>query len=112
MEAGYHRSKIQEKNMHQETSKHTGEHPIVSINALRNLHGDPVPESIELASGIDEEKQGQLNRLREPATLGCMQRAVIDSGNLFAELTDPVRCCLGRITNAMFEVGGQCRRGT
>jgi isobutyryl-CoA mutase len=120
MDAGYHRSRIQEENMHQEMQKHTGEYPIVGVNTFRNPHGDPVPESIELACSAEEEKQGQLNRLREfharhaqeaPATLERLQQAVIDNGNVFAVLTDPVRCCLGQITSAMFEVGGQCRRG-
>jgi len=34
-----------------------------------------------------------------------------DNGNVFAVLMDPVRCFLARITSAMFEVGGQYRRG-
>jgi methylmalonyl-CoA mutase len=42
-----------------------------------------------------------------------VQQAVIDNGNVFAVLMDAaVRCCsLGQIASAMFEVGGQYRRG-
>jgi methylmalonyl-CoA mutase len=40
-----------------------------------------------------------------------LQQAVIDNGNVFAVLMDAVRvCCLGQITSALFEVGGQYRR--
>jgi methylmalonyl-CoA mutase len=36
---------------------------------------------------------------------------VIANGNAFAELMNAVRCwSLGQITNALFDVGGQCRR--
>ncbi len=120
METGYQRGKIQEESMHYEMQKHTGEYPIIGVNTFRNPHGDPVPESIELARSTDEEKQSQLKRLADfharhaaeaPATLQRLQRAVIDNGNVFAVLMDAVRVCsLGQITSALFEVGGQYRR--
>ena len=120
METGYQRSKIQEESMHYEMLKHTGEHPIIGVNAFRNPQGDPVPEHIELARSTDDEKQSQLSRLRDfharhaheaPAMLQRLQQAVIANHNVFAVLMDAVRCCsLGQITNALFEVGGQYRR--
>ena len=120
METGYQRSKIQEESMHYEMLKHTGEYPIVGVNTFRNPHGDPVPESIELARPSEEEKQSQLQRLQAfhaahaaeaPAALRRLQQAVIDNRNVFAVLMDAVRCCsLGQITSALFEVGGQYRR--
>ncbi len=120
METGYQRSKIQEESMHYEMLKHTGEHPIIGVNAFRNPQGDPVPEHIELARSTDDEKQSQLSRLRDfharhaheaPAMLQRLQQAVIANDNVFAVLMDAVRCCsLGQITNALFEVGGQYRR--
>ncbi len=120
METGYQRSKIQEESMHYEMLKHTGEYPIVGVNTFRNPHGDPVPQSIELARSTEEEKQGQLARLAAfhtqhaavaPAMLKRLQQAVMDNANVFAVLMDAVRCCsLGQITNALFEVGGQYRR--
>ena len=40
-----------------------------------------------------------------------VKEAVIEDGNVFAELMDTVRVCsLGQITNGLFEVGGQYRR--
>ena len=120
METGYQRSKIQEESMHYEMLKHTGEYPIVGVNTFRNPHGDPVPQSIELARSTEEEKRSQLQRLQDfhqrhaheaPAVLKRLQQAVIDNANVFAVLMDAVRVCsLGQITHALFEVGGQYRR--
>ena len=120
METGYQRSKIQEESMHYEMLKHTGEYPIVGVNTFRNPHGDPVPQSIELARSTEEEKRSQLQRLQDfhqrhaneaPAVLQRLQQAVIDNANVFAVLMDAVRVCsLGQITHALFEVGGQYRR--
>ncbi|TNF63757.1 MAG: methylmalonyl-CoA mutase [Burkholderiales bacterium] len=120
METGYQRSKIQEESMHYEMLKHTGEHPIIGVNTFRNPHGDPVPESIELARSTEEEKQSQLARLADfharhageaPAMLARLKQAVIDNTNVFEVLMDAVRVCsLGQITAALFEVGGQYRR--
>jgi isobutyryl-CoA mutase len=120
METGYQRSKIQEESMHYEMLKHTGEYPIIGVNTFRNPHGDPVPETIELARSTEEEKQSQLVRLNDfqtrhaaeaPAMLARLKQAVIDNTNVFEVLMDAVRVCsLGQITHALFEVGGQYRR--
>ena len=120
METGYQRGKIQEESMHYEMLKHTGEHPIIGVNTFRNPHGDPVPESIELARSTEEEKQSQLQRLHDfharhadaaPAMLQRLKDAVIADANVFDVLMDAVRVCsLGQITHALFEVGGQYRR--
>jgi len=120
METGYQRGKIQEESMHYEMLKHTGEHPIIGVNTFRNPHGDPVPEAIELARSTEDEKQSQLQRLREfhafnaaaaPAMLVRLKQAVIDNGNVFDVPMQAVRVCsLGQITSALFEVGGQYRR--
>jgi methylmalonyl-CoA mutase len=120
METGYQRGKIQDESMHYEMLKHTGEHPIVGVNTFRNPHGDPIPQTLELARSTEEEKQSQLQRLAEfharhageaPAMLQRLKQAVIENGNVFAVLMDAVRVCsLGQITGALFEVGGQYRR--
>ncbi|MFN3416046.1 MAG: fused isobutyryl-CoA mutase/GTPase IcmF [Caldimonas sp.] len=120
METGYQRSKIQEESLHYEMLKHTGELPIIGVNTFRNPHGDPIPESLELARSTEEEKQSQLRRLQDfharhaheaPAMLQRLKQAVIDNRNVFEVLMDAVRCCsLGQITHALFEVGGQYRR--
>ena len=120
MATGYQRGKIQEESMHYEMLKHTGEYPIIGVNTFRNPHGDTTPETIELARSTEEEKQSQLNRLRDfhirhaaeaPVQLKRLQQAVIDNRNVFEVLMDAVRVCsLGQITSALFEVGGQYRR--
>jgi methylmalonyl-CoA mutase len=120
METGYQRGKIQEESMHYEWLKHDGTLPIIGVNTFRNPHGDPVPETLELARSTDEEKQSQLMRLNEfhakhanasSAALAKLKQTAISGGNVFAELMDAVKVCsLGQITEALFEVGGQYRR--
>ncbi|MBX3420766.1 MAG: methylmalonyl-CoA mutase family protein [Pirellulaceae bacterium] len=120
MELGYQRGKIQEESLHYEQLKHSGEFPIIGVNTFRNPQADPVPPTIQLARSSDQEKDSQLQRLRQfqdrhahsaPAMLQRLQRAVIDNDNVFAVLMEAVRCCsLGQITQALFEVGGQYRR--
>ena len=120
METGYQRGKIQEESMYYEHLKHSGEYPIVGVNTFRNPHGDPTPQTLELARSSEAEKQSQLTRLAEfhdthqaeaAAMLERLRQAVIDNGNVFAVLMDAVRVCsLGQITHALFEVGGQYRR--
>jgi methylmalonyl-CoA mutase len=120
MELGYQRGKIQEESLHYEHLKHTGEYPIIGVNTFRNPHGDPIPQTLELARSTEEEKRSQLARLHEfqasnareaPAMLERLKQAVIRNENVFAVLMDAVRVAsLGQITNALFEVGGQYRR--
>ncbi|HSH88914.1 MAG TPA: fused isobutyryl-CoA mutase/GTPase IcmF [Ramlibacter sp.] len=120
METGYQRGRIQDESMHYEMLKHTGELPIVGVNTFRNPHGDQVQDKLELARSTEDEKQGQLQRLRDfherhalqsPVMLKRLQQAVIDNRNVFEVLMQAVRVCsLGQITNALFEVGGQYRR--
>ncbi|MBO3704260.1 MAG: methylmalonyl-CoA mutase, partial [Candidatus Accumulibacter sp.] len=119
METGYQRGKIQEESLHYEHKKHDGSFPIVGVNTFRNPKGDAQIE-IELARSTEEEKQSQLNRLRDfqgrnaaasAALLERLQQTVIEDGNVFAVLIDAVRVCsLGQITNALYDVGGQYRR--
>ena len=77
-------------------------------------------QEIELARSSDEEKQSQIQRLRDfqtrhaaqsPAMLDKLKQTVIEDGNVFAVLVDAVKCCsLGQISSALYEVGGQYRR--
>ena len=120
METGYQRGKIQEESLHYEHKKHDGSYPIVGVNTFRNPHGGSVPEKLELARSSEDEKQGQLARLRDfqsrhaaeaPAMLSRLREAVIQDENVFEVLVDAVRVCsLGQITHALFEVGGEYRR--
>jgi len=120
METGYQRGKIQEESLYYEMKKHDGSYPIVGVNTFRNPHGDVIPEKLELARSTEDEKQGQIRRLREfqrrhvteaPAMIARLKQAAIANENLFAVLMDAVRVCsLGQITQTLFEVGGQYRR--
>ncbi|HEY5862641.1 MAG TPA: methylmalonyl-CoA mutase family protein, partial [Casimicrobiaceae bacterium] len=120
METGYQRGKIQEESLHYEHLKHDGTYPIVGVNTFRNPHAETTPQKVELARSTEDEKQSQLSRLADfharnakeaPAALAKLKQAVIDNGNVFAELMNTVRVCsLGQITHALFDVGGQYRR--
>jgi len=107
--------------MYYEHKKHDGSYPIIGVNTFRNPHSDGVAPTVELIRSTDEEKQSQLKRLAEfhqrhageaPDMLARLKQAVIADENVFAVLMDAVRVCsLGQITQALFEVGGQYRRG-
>ena len=120
METGYQRGKIQEESLYYEHRKHDGSYPIVGVNTFRNPHGDRIPAKLELARSTEEEKRGQLARLRDfqsrhaaesAALLERLREAVIRDENVFEVLMEAVRACsLGQITRTLFEVGGQYRR--
>jgi isobutyryl-CoA mutase len=120
MELGYQRGKIQDESMLYEQRKHDGSLPLVGVNTFRNPKGADVPETLALTRASEEEKQGQLTRLRDfqsrhaaerPAMLARLRETALEGGNVFAVLMDAVRCCsLGEITQALFEVGGRYRR--
>jgi len=119
METGYQRGKIQEESMYYEHKKHDGSYPIIGVNTFLNPKG-MAQQEIELARSTEEEKQGQIQRLRDfqarnadqaPALLAKLKQTVIEDGNVFAVLVEAVKCCsLGQISSALYEVGGQYRR--
>ena len=121
METGYQRGRIQDESLYYEQLKHDGSLPIVGVNTFLNpAASGGEATSIPLARSTEEEKEGQIERLRAfqarhadeaPAMLDRLRRAVIRDENVFEVLMDAVRCCsLGQITDALFEVGGQYRR--
>jgi len=119
METGYQRGRIQDESMLYEHRKHDGSLPIIGVNTFLNPAGNADYE-IELARSTEQEKQSQIERLREfqaghadssTQALERVRAAAINNENVFAELVNAVRhCSLGEITNALFEVGGQYRR--
>lgn len=121
METGYQRGKIQEESLFYEHQKHSGELPIVGVNTFLNPDAkDPDATTLELARSSDDEKDDQIQRLRNfheahkdqaPAELQKLKQTAIEGGNIFEALMSAVRhCSLGQITHALFEVGGQYRR--
>ncbi|MEH7222205.1 fused isobutyryl-CoA mutase/GTPase IcmF [Bacillus sp. JJ1566] len=122
METQYQRGKIQDESMYYEMKKHTGELPIIGVNTYLNPN-PPTEEdlnNIELARATKEEKELQINNLKEfqernkdkvEEALKKLKQVAIDNGNIFAELMETVQVAsLGQITQALYEVGGQYRR--
>jgi methylmalonyl-CoA mutase len=111
--------------MYYEMLKHTGEYPIVGVNTFRDPHADGADmlegaSCIDLARATTEEKESQLERLKDfqkrhadqaPEALARLQNVALSGGNIFAELMETVKTCsLGQITGALYDVGGQYRR--
>jgi isobutyryl-CoA mutase len=122
METQYQRGKIQDESMHYEMKKHTGELPIIGVNTYLNPNppSEEDIDSMEIARATKEEKELQINNLREFQTrnheqtaeaLKRLKTAAISGGNIFEELMETVKVAsLGQITRALYEVGGQYRR--
>ncbi|WP_459956276.1 fused isobutyryl-CoA mutase/GTPase IcmF [Nocardia sp. IFM 10818] len=119
METGYQRGRIQDESMLYERRKHDGSLPIVGVNTFRGTGGEE-HRVLELARGTEEEKQSQLQRVREfterhrdeaPAALARLAAAAGGDDNVFEVLMDAARVCtLQQITDTFFTVGGQYRR--
>ena len=119
METGYQRGKIQEESLFYEHKKHDGSLPIIGVNTFINPHQESLaPPPLQRSS--NDEKDNQIVRLRDfqqrhhdegQKVLERLRSAAIANGNMFAVLMDAVRyCSLGKISDALFEVGGQYRR--
>ena len=120
METGYQRGRIQDDSMLYEQKKHDGTLPLVGVNTFVASNGGGKPDRLLLARASDEEKKGQIARLRafqarhaaeRPAALHALQDTVRSGGNVLDELMRTVRSAsLGEITAALYEVGGSYRR--
>ena len=119
METGYQRGKIQEESLFYEHKKHDGSLPIIGVNTFINPKQDEAPPP-PLQRSSTEEKDNQIARLRDfqqrhheegQKVLERLRKAAIANENMFAVLMDAVRyCSLGKISDTLFEVGGQYRR--
>ncbi len=120
METMYQRSKIQEESLYYEMQKHTGEYPLIGVNTFLSKDGSPTVLPREVIRATDEEKEAQIqflrnlqaaNKEKSEELLLHLKRAAVENKNLFHELMEAVKyCSLGQITNALYEVGGQYRR--
>jgi isobutyryl-CoA mutase len=122
METQYQRGKIQDESMYYEMKKHTGELPIIGVNTYLNPNppSEEDVDNMELARATKEEKELQINNLRDfqarnaavsAEALKRLKETAVGGGNIFAELMETVKVAsLGQITNALYEVGGQYRR--
>jgi methylmalonyl-CoA mutase len=120
MERMYQRSKIQEESLYYETLKHSGEYPLIGVNTFLSSNGSPTSIPREVIRSTPEEKENQIAtvaNLREAypeeskKQLRALQLAAIHNKNVFEQLMEAAKyCSIGRLTNALFDVGGQYRR--
>jgi methylmalonyl-CoA mutase len=122
MESGYLRSRIQEESLRYEELKHSGELEVVGVNTFLAEEGsEAMAPQVQAVRATREEKEAQIRNLRAfqarnaervPAALARLEQVALEGGNVFRELMETVRfASLGQITQALFEVGGQYRRG-
>jgi isobutyryl-CoA mutase len=121
METMYQRGKIQEESLFYEHRKHDGSLPIVGVNTFLPEHGsgDEI-RNAELIRSTEEEKASQVVAVRgfndghaaaQEEALRRLQAAAAAGGNVFGELMETVKSAsLGRISRALYAVGGQYRR--
>ena len=118
METMYQRSKIQEESLYYETLKHTGALPIIGVNTFLSSKGSPTVLPIEVIRATEEEKENQINTLKQlhannntENMLVELQNSAIQNQNIFETLMEVTKkCSLGQITSALFQVGGKYRR--
>lgn len=119
METMYQRSKIQEESLYYETLKHTGEFPIIGVNTFLSSKGSPTVLPAEVIRATEEEKLAQIDTLKSVQArtedadklLEDLQQAAVKNENIFEKLMEVSKVCtLGKITSALFQVGGQYRR--
>jgi methylmalonyl-CoA mutase len=121
METMYQRGKIQEESLYYEHKKHDGSLPIIGVNTFlpEQGAGDEI-RNAELIRSTEEEKAAQVastrayNAVHEAAQAPALQKlqaAAAAGGNVFGELMETVKSAsLGRISRALYAVGGQYRR--
>jgi methylmalonyl-CoA mutase len=121
METMYQRGKIQEESLYYEHKKHDGSLPIIGVNTfLPEKANADENRNAELIRSTEKEKQAQVLGVRayneghaeaQDAALERLQATAAASGNVFAELMETVKSAsLGRISRALYAVGGQYRR--
>jgi methylmalonyl-CoA mutase len=121
METMYQRGKIQEESLYYEHKKHDGSLPIIGVNTfLPEKRNEDELRAAELIRSTEEEKQAQVAAVQafnaaragqQPAVLARLQQVAAAGGNVFEQLIEAVKVAsLGRISRALYAVGGQYRR--
>jgi methylmalonyl-CoA mutase len=122
METMYQRGKIQEESLYYETRKHDGTLPLIGVNTFLAERDAGAPRAeVPLIRSTESEKQDQVSAVRDfqqrnaessEAALRRLQQVAAGGANVFGELLEAVKVCsLGQISHALYEVGGQYRRG-
>ncbi|HUS87131.1 MAG TPA: methylmalonyl-CoA mutase family protein [Bacteroidales bacterium] len=120
METTYQRSKIQEESMYYEILKHSGELPIMGVNAFLPPDGPKTEITGEVIRATAAEKEYQIEMLAElyktherkaSILLDELKLCATRNRNIFENLMEVTKyCSLGQITDALYQVGGQYRR--
>ena len=121
MESMYQRGKIQDESLYYESMKHDGSLPLIGVNTFIGADDEPKEQPAkQLIRSTEEEKQAQVknttefldrNEPRLADALEQLQLAAASNGNVFASLMETVKfSSLGRISHALYQVGGQYRR--
>ncbi len=123
METHYQRSQIQEESLYYEHLKHSGELPIIGVNTYLNPNPGNALEGLpkEITRASYEEKNEQITHLRafqkahqteSQQALKKLKDTAIQGKNIFEALMECARVCsLGQMSQALYEVGGEYRRG-
>ncbi|HJR59851.1 MAG TPA: hypothetical protein VJ813_10645, partial [Vicinamibacterales bacterium] len=104
-----------------EHKKHDGSLPIIGVNTFLPEHGAGEDNrGAELIRSTEEEKAAQVAGVAayndahaeaQEAALARLRAAAATGGNVFSELMETVKSAsLGRISQALYAVGGQYRR--
>ena len=121
METMYQRGKIQEESLYYESRKHDGSYPLIGVNTFLPREGqeDEVQHQ-ELIRSSAAEKDAQIRNVarfnaqhadESADAIARLQKVARSRGNVFAELMRTVKSSsLGRISAALYEVGGEYRR--
>ena len=120
METGYQRGKIQDESLFYETKKHDGSYPIIGVNTFVNPQKDIAVQPTKLSRSSEKEKNNQIKRLHKfqekhnkisSVMLNRLKLTATRGENVFEVLVEATKyCSLGKITEALFEAGGQYRR--
>jgi methylmalonyl-CoA mutase len=122
MESMYQRGRIQEESLYYEHKKHDGSLPLIGVNTFLGpaVEGEASVDEGQLIRSSDEEKQAQVTSTRTfnergaeagDRALEALASTAAGGGNVFETLLETVKSCsLGRISRALYLVGGQYRR--
>ena len=121
MDTMYQRSKIQDESLYYESKKHDGSLPLVGVNTFLPPAGlEDEAGELELIRSTEAEKRQQIDNVRQfhenhaadsTTALESLAAVAAQRGNVFAELMETVKSnSLGRISAALYEVGGEYRR--
>ena len=121
MDTMYQRGKIQEESLYYESRKHDGSYPLIGVNTFLPKAGqEDEVHDLELIRSTESEKADQIAHVRafqechadeSLAAIDRLQDVARARGNVFEELMETVKSnSLGRISGALYEVGGEYRR--